>query len=133
MVIRQRSSVIEESSDDEDIFVETKTKRLLSGQRSSYYGSRVTVAESRVRKVILRCAVGILMVSSFLGIVWLGHLYVSALVVLIQVSASFRACLCSHVSMLCVVVCVSSLLYVLFFGKNVKMETQKDRYLGLFL
>lgn len=87
MGLRRRTSVMEESSDDEDIFADPRMSHSLQRQGTSFGGGAVAVAESKVRKVILRCTVGALMVTSFLGIVWLGHLYLSALVVLIQVRA----------------------------------------------
>lgn len=49
----------------------------------------VAIAESKLRKVLVRSSVGFVMVASFVGIVWAGHLYLSALVVLIQVRRRF--------------------------------------------
>lgn len=86
MGLRQRTSVVEESSDDDDGCLEpTKKSSNLQRQASAGRGA-VAIAESRLRKVALRSSVGALMVTGFVGIVWLGHLYLSALVVLIQVS-----------------------------------------------
>lgn len=78
-----------ESSDDDDD-VNSPRGAPPGGSFSSASGSHngVAVAESRLRKVIVRSVVGFFMVTSFVGIVWAGHLYLSALVVLIQVIPS---------------------------------------------
>ncbi|CAM9111681.1 unnamed protein product [Hapterophycus canaliculatus] len=81
--VRRRRSVVESSDDDEDAI----SPRGIPGgafSSSSPPQQNVAVAESRLRKVIVRSVVGFFMVTSFVGIVWAGHLYLSALVVLIQ-------------------------------------------------
>lgn len=88
--VRQRKLKLRvESSDDEDDF--SPRGNPAGGTFSSASTARnaqtnVAAAESRLRKVIVRSVVGFFMVTSFVGIVWAGHLYLSALVVLIQVS-----------------------------------------------
>ena len=74
---------MESSDDDED--VASPRGPPPGGSFSSAPQNSVAVAESRLRKVIVRSVVGFFMVTSFVGIVWAGHLYLSALVVLIQV------------------------------------------------
>lgn len=99
--VRQRKLRVE-SSDDED---ETSPRgKSAGGTFSSASTAQSTqtnaaVAESRLRKVIVRSVVGFFMVTSFVGIVWAGHLYVSALVVLIQVGASGCYYFSCHVAM----------------------------------
>lgn len=78
--------MVEESSDDDDGYLEPTKKGSNLQSQASGGGGAVALAESRLRKVALRSSVGALMVTGFVGIVWLGHLYLSALVVLIQVS-----------------------------------------------
>lgn len=83
---RRKTATAESSDDDED--VNSPREAPPGGSFSSAPGSAhnsVAVAESRLRKVIVRSVVGFFMVTSFVGIVWAGHLYLSALVVLIQV------------------------------------------------
>lgn len=93
--MRRRRSIAESSDDDEDATSPhgtTSPDRAPSSAPVSAAShdnnksqSSVAVAESRLRKVIVRSVVGFFMVTSFVGIVWAGHLYLSALVVLIQV------------------------------------------------
>ncbi|CAN0409351.1 unnamed protein product [Ectocarpus fasciculatus] len=88
--VRQRKLRVESSDDEDDT---SPRGNSAGGTFSSAPAARntqtnVAVAESRLRKVIVRSVVGFFMVTSFVGIVWAGHLYLSALVVLIQVSAS---------------------------------------------
>lgn len=87
--MRKRKSVTAESSDDDED-VNSPRGAPPGGSFPSAAGSHnsVAVAESRLRKVIVRSVVGFFMVTSFVGIVWAGHLYLSALVVLIQVGPS---------------------------------------------
>lgn len=82
--VRRRRAVVESSDDDEDAISPRGTP---GGAFSSGSAPQqnVAAAESRLRKVIVRSVVGFFMVTSFVGIVWAGHLYLSALVVLIQV------------------------------------------------
>lgn len=84
--MRRRKTATAESSDDDDD-VNSPRGAPPDGPFSSASSSQnsVDVAESRLRKVIVRSVVGFFMVTSFVGIVWAGHLYLSALVVLIQV------------------------------------------------
>ena len=91
-IMRKRKSVTAESSDDDED-VNSPRGPPPGGSFSSAPGSHnsVAVAESRLRKVIVRSVVGFFMVTSFVGIVWAGHLYLSALVVLIQVGPSGAA------------------------------------------
>lgn len=86
---RRRRAVVDSSDDDEDDALSPRTSPP-SGKSfsSSDPVNNVAVAESRVRKVIVRTIAGLGMVTGFVGIVWAGHLYLSALVVLIQVSRS---------------------------------------------
>lgn len=86
MTVRRRAPIAVESSDDED-GVSPDSLRYQNSKSLSQLptGQEVATAESRSRKIIVRALVGFAMVSGFLGIVWAGHLYLSALVVLIQV------------------------------------------------
>lgn len=78
---------VAESSDDEDGDPAPRFhSRTGGGLTPSTSATNVAVAESRFRKIIIRSLVGIVMVNSFLLIVWAGHLYLIALVVLIQVN-----------------------------------------------
>lgn len=89
-VARRRRRPAAESSDDDDDLPSPRANppsggAFAAGDDDS--AKNVSVAESRLRKVIVRSSVGFVMVTSFIGIVWAGHLYLSALVVLIQVRA----------------------------------------------
>lgn len=92
--VRRRKSVVESSDDDEDAISPRGTPG--GAFPSSSATQHVAVAESRLRKVIVRSVVGFFMVTSFVGIVWAGHLYLSALVVLIQVGV--RWCFATQLS-----------------------------------
>lgn len=99
MGLRRRTSVPAESSDDEDgvsqnyVILRESSTRSAAGVDGGRERNEVAVAESRVRKIALRTSVGAVMVTGFVGIVWAGHLYISALVVLIQV-CMFCCCSC---------------------------------------
>lgn len=90
MTTRRRRRAVVDSSDDDDDDAPSPPTHLPQGKSfcSSDPVNNVAVAESRVRKVIVRSVSGLGMVTGFVGIVWAGHLYLSALVVLIQVGRS---------------------------------------------
>lgn len=90
MTTRRRPRAAVDSSDDDDDDAPSPPTYLPQGKSfsSSDPVNNVAVAESRVRKVIVRSIAGLGMVTGFVGIVWAGHLYLSALVVLIQVRRS---------------------------------------------
>lgn len=88
MTLRRRSSVpLESSDDDDDVYPRSGTTHKREGGSGGFIGGggAVAVAESKLKKVAVRCAMGAVMVCSFLCIVWAGHLYLSALVVVLQV------------------------------------------------
>lgn len=85
-VVRRRKSLLDSSDDDDDATSPRPQLQTNAALDSSASLNNVAIAESKVRKVIIRSVVGFVMVTSFVGIVWAGHLYLSALVVLIQVS-----------------------------------------------
>lgn len=99
--VRRRRPAME-SSDDDDDAPSPRAPRSRDGvgafSGSSSSGgvavgpSAAPAAESRVKKVIVRSIMGFLMVTGFVGIVWAGHLYLSALVVLIQVGVDAVSC-----------------------------------------
>ena len=90
MTTRRRRRAAVDSSDDDDDDAPSPPTYLPPGKSfsSSDPVNNVAVAESRVRKVIVRSIAGLGMVTGFVGIVWAGHLYLSALVALIQVRRS---------------------------------------------
>lgn len=97
LTMRRRKPVTAESSeDDEDVNSPRGAPPGGSFSSASAPHNSVAVAESRLRKVIVRSVVGFFMVTSFVGIVWAGHLYLSALVVLIQVGPSTRCLDCTQ-------------------------------------
>ncbi|CAM9479852.1 unnamed protein product [Discosporangium mesarthrocarpum] len=79
---RRVSSQIDDSEDDEEpraTFVPS-----LNGEGFQLSGGDVALAESKLRKILVRTTVGLAMVTGFIGTVWAGHLYLSALVVAMQ-------------------------------------------------
>jgi len=89
--MRRRKSAMVESSDDDEDFASPRGPPPGGSFSSAAPQNSVAVAESRLRKVLVRSVVGFFMVTSFVGIVWAGHLYLSALVVLIQVGGSYHS------------------------------------------
>lgn len=87
--VRRRRPATESSDDEEEEDEAHASPRPSLGTKAASAKS-VAVAESRMKKIILRSTVGLVMVTSFVGIVWAGHLYLSALVVLIQVKFQGR-------------------------------------------
>ncbi|CAB1120846.1 unnamed protein product [Ectocarpus sp. CCAP 1310/34] len=84
--VRQRKLRVESSDDEDEASPRGKSAggTFSSATTARNTQTNVAVAESRLRKVIVRSVVGFFMVTSFVGIVWAGHLYLCALVVLIQ-------------------------------------------------
>ncbi|CAM9680764.1 unnamed protein product, partial [Choristocarpus tenellus] len=87
--LRQRHASVmstqqpEESDIDEEIF--PTIAGVCNGEESQPQSfAEVALAESKGRKILVRTVVGVGMVAGFLGIVWAGHLYLSALVMLLQ-------------------------------------------------
>ena len=75
-----------ESSDDDDDGPYSRSKVQTGGVMQPSLVTNEAAAEFRVRKIAVRSLMGLIMVVSFIVIVWAGHLYLSALVVMIQVN-----------------------------------------------
>lgn len=115
MTRRRRRSAVDSSDDDDDAPSPPTYVPPGKSFSSSDPVNNVAVAESRVRKVIVRSIAGLGMVTGFVGIVWAGHLYLSALVVLIQVRRSLfllSACTC------CSYVALPSALFRYFLSRD---------------
>ncbi|CAM9371368.1 unnamed protein product [Ascophyllum nodosum] len=81
--MRRRRNMAE-SSDDDDDGSYSRSKVQTGGVMQPSLVTNEAAAEFRVRKIAVRSLMGLIMVVSFIVIVWAGHLYLSALVVMIQ-------------------------------------------------